>query len=479
MANQIETIDPAIPPDTSEHGPSDLEAAQDAIVVKCTALTKIFRDFWFRNRVRAVDGVNLEVRRGEVFGLLGPNGSGKSTTIKMMLGLLYPTSGRIMVFGKRPDDVAIKRQIGYLPEESYLYRFLNARETLDYYGRLFHQNRSQRRHRIDMLLKMVGLDAVQRRPVGEYSKGMQRRIGLAQALINDPQLLILDEPTTGLDPLGTRQIKDLILTLKQRGKTILLCSHLLADVEDVCDRVAVMYGGKIQRQSAVDDLLTHQNMTTISTEKLDAATIEEIDQLLMRKGKHIEKVEQPRRKLEALFLDIVHEAQSRGAATNGAVDGGQIAAFLADEGREAHQPESVEAAELINSLLKEGEQPPAESPEPDAPPTADSPPSQGGARGGDPNAEPKQVISDLVQSGAHQDSTSDAPEDASGTDTTSADPAYSGQKQESSEKPNQQFIDALLDVPEYEQYDDQPKQDSDQPKQDSDQPKQDDSKGNG
>ena len=197
------------------------------IVVKCAGLTKLFHDFWMRPRVRAVDEISFDIRRGEVFGLLGPNGSGKSTTIKMLLGLLHPTSGQIAVFGRHPRDVAIKNNIGYLPEESYLYPFLTARETLDYYGRLFHQDSMQRRKRIDMLLEMVGLERVARRPVGEYSKGMARRIGLAQALINDPQLLILDEPTSGMDPIGSADVKTLIQTLARRGKTILLCSHLL------------------------------------------------------------------------------------------------------------------------------------------------------------------------------------------------------------------------------------------------------------
>ncbi|MCC7191449.1 MAG: ATP-binding cassette domain-containing protein [Phycisphaeraceae bacterium] len=311
-------------------------------VIRCAGLTKIFKDFWLRNRVTAVDAIDLEVRRGEVFGLLGPNGSGKSTTIKMILGLLHPTAGRIAVFGKRPDDVATKKQIGYLPEESYLYRFLNARETLEYYGRLFHQNADQRRRRIDQLLQFVGLEAVQRRPVGEYSKGMQRRIGLAQALINDPQLLILDEPTTGMDPIGTRQIKDLILELARRGKTILLCSHLLADVEDVCDRVAIMFGGKVRAQGTVDELLLRQDMTTIQTEALDVETIQEVEALLEKHGKSIDRVEQPRQKLESLFLEIVQQAQAEGATTSGARSGGKIAEFLTSgPATQSDEPDNV------------------------------------------------------------------------------------------------------------------------------------------
>ena len=172
-------------------------SSTDHAVIQAVGLTKVFRDFWRRARVRAVHDLDLDVRPGEVFGLLGPNGSGKSTTIKMILGLLYPTRGRVTVFGRAPDDVGIKTRIGYLPEESYLYRFLNARETLDYYGTLFRLDRRDRRRRIEELLEMVGLRSAARRPVGEYSKGMARRIGLAKALINDPDLLILDEPTSG------------------------------------------------------------------------------------------------------------------------------------------------------------------------------------------------------------------------------------------------------------------------------------------
>jgi len=186
---------------------------QQNAVIQTMGLTKVFRDFWGHQKVIAVDDLDLEVRPQEVFGLLGPNGSGKSTTIKMLLGLLYPTRGRARVLGSLPGDIKTNAYIGYLPEESYLYPFLNASETLDFYGRLFGLPRQQRRKRIDSLLEMVGLASAVHRPIGEYSKGMIRRIGLAQALINDPDLLILDEPTAGLDPIGTRQIKDLVREL--------------------------------------------------------------------------------------------------------------------------------------------------------------------------------------------------------------------------------------------------------------------------
>lgn len=434
-------------------------SATSEIVVRCSGLTKIFRDFWMRNRVCAVDGIGLEIYRGEVFGLLGPNGSGKSTTVKLILGLLHRTSGRITVFGKRAEDVATKKMIGYLPEESYLYRFLNARETLDYYGRLFHQNRKQRRKRIDMLLEMVGLEAVQRRPVGEYSKGMQRRIGLAQALINDPQLLILDEPTTGLDPIGTHQIKDLILELKRRGKTVLLCSHLLADVEDVCDRVAIMYGGKIRSEGTVDDLLVRQGMTTIHTPELDAKTIQEIEELLHRRGKAIERVEQPRQKLEAHFLDIVHGALADGLKTSGAKSGGRLAEFLMDEARAAHMPEDVEAAALIDRLV-------ADNPPVDAPSTETDWRAARFRPASSAQSEPQQSIEEEADStvvdGLLANDTSAPTDGSEPRNEVSEEPT--GERQDSgtiqptqqaddggNEKRDQSFIDALTNAEPFEQ----------------------------
>ena len=199
-----------------------VSSGRSEMVIEAVGLTKVFRDFWMRTRPAGGDHIDFHIEPGEIFGLLGPNGSGKSTTIKMILGLLNKTSGRLVVFGRDPSDVMIKKRIGFLPEESYLYRFLNARETLDYYGRLFNLDRSTRRRRTDELLDMVGLSKVAHRPIGEFSKGMTRRIGIAHALVNDPDFLILDEPTSGLDPIGTKQVKDLLLELKARNKTILL-----------------------------------------------------------------------------------------------------------------------------------------------------------------------------------------------------------------------------------------------------------------
>ncbi|HIL69516.1 MAG TPA: ABC transporter ATP-binding protein, partial [Verrucomicrobia bacterium] len=234
-------------------------------IVSVRGLTKVFRDFWGRPKARAVNDVDFDVRKGEVFGLLGPNGSGKSTTVKMLLGLLYPTKGHLEVFGHSPRHVATKARIGYLPEESYLYKYLDAAETLDFFGSLFQLNKKEREQRTEQLLEMVGLSQVRSRVVGEFSKGMQRRIGLAQALINDPDLVILDEPTSGLDPIGCREVKDLILALAARGKTVILSSHLLADVEDVCDRVVIYYGGRIQAQGTLNELLAKPDTSRITT----------------------------------------------------------------------------------------------------------------------------------------------------------------------------------------------------------------------
>jgi len=329
-------------------------------VVACQGLSKVFKDFWMRDRARAVDGVSFEINEHEIFGLLGPNGSGKSTTIKVILGLLRPTGGRIAVFGKRPTDVGVKKRIGYLPEESYLYPFLNARETLDYYGKLFELDYKTRQRRVDELLDMVGLSAAQFRQVREYSKGMQRRIGLAQALINDPDLLILDEPTTGLDPIGTRQVKDLITQLGKRGKTILLSSHLLSDVEDVVDRMVILYGGQIRSEGARDELLRVHDRTSIESDTLDDDTIEAIKGLIRERSggaKEVRGVEHPRQKLERLFLDIVEQAQREMAATSGATNQGETAAFLTEGIEEGEALIDRLMNEQVAPMPIEGEQP--------------------------------------------------------------------------------------------------------------------------
>jgi ABC-2 type transport system ATP-binding protein len=315
-------------------------------VVQTAGLCKVFRDFWRRPRVEAVKDLNLEIHPGEVFGLLGPNGSGKTTTIKMLLGLLYPTRGRISVFGKPPTDVSVKARIGFLPEDSYLYRFLVAHETLDYYGRLFRLPSRIRRERSDRLLDMVGLRHEAKRRVGEYSKGMARRIGLAQALINDPEFLILDEPTSGLDPIGARQIKDVIRELGRKGKTILLSSHVLADVEDVCDRVAILYGGQQRAGGDMGDLLSQTDVTQITAPRLSEETVEQLRGLVQRLEKRdLLGVSHPRVRLEDFFLRIVEEAQAANVHTYGARKGGELPEFL-------KQPTEASAQDVVASLVE-------------------------------------------------------------------------------------------------------------------------------
>ncbi len=300
----------------------------DEVIVSVRGLTKVFKDFWNRPKARAVDNVDFEVRRGEVFGLLGPNGSGKSTTVKLLLGLLNPTKGHIEVFGHSPRHVQTKARIGYLPEESYLYRYLNSRETLDFFGNLFHLSKEDRNNRAEQLLEMVGLGKTQTRAVGEFSKGMQRRIGLAQALINDPDLVILDEPTAGLDPIGCREVKDLILALARRGKTVILSSHLLSDVEDVCDRVVIYYGGKIQAAGTLQELLAEPDTLRITTPVLPRATLERVLEIIRKDVTTGEvRVDNPTQNLESYFLDVVAKARAANE-TSGAQSGAHVAEYL-------------------------------------------------------------------------------------------------------------------------------------------------------
>jgi ABC-2 type transport system ATP-binding protein len=281
------------------------------VIIETQNLTKIYRDFWGRQKVRALKALDVEVRRGEIFGLLGPNGSGKSTTIKLLLGLLFPTSGQALIFGQEATDVKKNERIGYLPEESYLYKFLSGEETLDFYGQLFDMPAKVRRDRVNMLIEKVGLRHARRRQLKEYSKGMTRRIGLAQALINDPELILLDEPTSGLDPLGTRDMKDLIIELKEQGKTVVMCSHLLADVQDVCDRIAILHQGELKEIGRVDQLLQVSGETQLRAKGLSAEAQEEIRQVIARHGGELLNMDNPTTSLEDLFLRIVRDSEER------------------------------------------------------------------------------------------------------------------------------------------------------------------------
>lgn len=301
-------------------------AEEPILVVR--QLEKIFRDFWRRPRARAVDGIDLECMPGEVYGLLGPNGSGKSTTIKVLLGLLHPDGGEVRVLGKPPKNVEVKRRVGYLPEESYLYPYLDARETLRFYGALFGLEGSVREKRIDELLDMVGLAHTGRRRVGEFSKGMARRIGLAQALINDPDLVILDEPTSGLDPLGTRQVKDIVRSLADRGKTVLLSSHLLSDVEDVCDRITILYGGKVRASGRIRDLLQVANHLQVQLKDVPDEKRAALLDLLEEQLGERPTLEPTRRDLETFFLEVVATARRESGEGSGTRQEGELAGFL-------------------------------------------------------------------------------------------------------------------------------------------------------
>lgn len=275
-------------------------------IIQIKNLGKTFKDFWRRPVVVAVKDLNLTIQRGEVIGLLGPNGSGKSTTLKMLLGLLHPTTGSIELFdGRGPEDVAVKSRLGYLPEVSHLHEFLTPRETLMYYASLFGLPHAAAKRRTDELLEMVGLVHAADRAVGRFSKGMARRVGLAQALINAPELLILDEPTSGLDPIGCREVKDLVRLLAKSGVTVLMTSHLLADVEDVCDRVAIMNKGVLCASGATRELLRNPEIVRFS---IPGLSTEAADDVRMQIEKHVDRpVHQdfPEMSLEAYFLKVV------------------------------------------------------------------------------------------------------------------------------------------------------------------------------
>lgn len=334
-------------------------------VIRADRLAKTFRDFWRRPKVAAVQDVSFEVRRGEVFGLLGPNGSGKSTTIKMILGLLHPTRGTLRVLGQSPREVKAKARVGYLPEESYLYPYLTAEEILDFYGKLFDLGAHERRERIAQLLSMIGLQHARRRTVGEFSKGMARRIGLAQALINDPDLIVLDEPTSGLDPIGCRQIKDLIVALARRGKTVLLSSHLLADVEDVCDRVMILYNGRVQAVGPIQDLLEMRSRTRVLLPpELPADAMANVLAALRKALGREPEVDHPRKDLEQFFLDVVERARRGTAEASGVGPTQGVARYLA--------PAEATGAALLDRL--------AEPPGADAPRQAEPAPAAQPAR---------------------------------------------------------------------------------------------------
>jgi ABC-2 type transport system ATP-binding protein len=279
-----------------------------AAVIETEGLTKVYKDFWGRPKHTGLDGLTLSIDKGEVFGLVGPNGSGKTTTFKLLLGLIFPTSGRASILGKPPTDVGAKARLGFLPEETYLYRWLDADETLDFFGRLFGLDAATRRRRADELIERFGLAHARKRQIREYSKGMTRRVGFCQALINDPDVVILDEPTSGLDPISSRQIKDLILDLKARGKTVLLSSHLLADVQDVCDRIAILHQGKRKVYGSVDEILVQRDKVALTFRNLSDDARRRIEELARAEGADLVKAENTLETLEDVFIRTVQES---------------------------------------------------------------------------------------------------------------------------------------------------------------------------
>lgn len=275
-----------------------------AAAVKIVDLVKTFPTSFRRRTFRAVDEVSLEIEEGQVYGLIGPNGSGKSTTMKALLGLLAPTSGVCEVFGRDSMKVDARQFVGFLPENPYFYKHQTAEETLKFYGKLCGMRGKELAMRIDALLDLVSLEHARKRRLGGYSKGMLQRVGLAQALIQQPKLVVLDEPTAGVDPVGSRQIRDLIMRLKGEGTTVFLCSHLLEQVQEVCDRVGILFNGKMVQQGTIEELTSVTNQTEIVVENIDQSMLKELEKQVATMGGEVVSSGAPHKSLENLFIDI-------------------------------------------------------------------------------------------------------------------------------------------------------------------------------
>ena len=273
--------------------------------ISITNLTKDFRLGIRGVKLRAVDNLSFEVADNQVAGLLGPNGSGKSTTMKVILGLLEPTRGKCQIFGLPSDSVAARRLVGYLPESPYFYRFLTGRELVDYYAGICGVPPAGRAARVAEVLELVGLTAAANRRVGTYSKGMLQRVGMAQAIVHDPRLIILDEPTAGVDPIGSEDISRMILELKRRGKTVLLCSHLLAQVEGVCDHLIILNQGQLVAQGAVGDLLRRAGLSNLAVENFTPEARADVEAALARHGARLQQVDDARVALDRLFMEKI------------------------------------------------------------------------------------------------------------------------------------------------------------------------------
>ena len=267
-------------------------------------LTKVYPIPFKRERVTAVDNLTLSVEPGQVYGLLGPNGSGKSTTMKVLLGLVSPTSGSTQIFGRDSALVASHEEVGYLPENPYFYKFLTGEETLRFYGKLCGLRGQALRDRARDLLKLVGLENAADRRVGGFSKGMLQRIGLAQALVQEPRLLVLDEPTAGVDPAGSREIRDLILEFKSRGITVLLCSHLLGQVQEICDRVGILHSGRLVCEGALESLISIENQTQLIFENASPDLLARFEAEAAACGARLVEKSKPHTTLERFFLEV-------------------------------------------------------------------------------------------------------------------------------------------------------------------------------
>ncbi|HVM61514.1 MAG TPA: ABC transporter ATP-binding protein [Verrucomicrobiae bacterium] len=275
--------------------------------IRTEQLTKKYDLGWRKGKLLALEKLNLHVHEGEVYGLLGPNGSGKSTTLKLVLDLVVPTEGNAWIFDVPCSKVESRLHVGFLPENPYFYRYLTGAETLEFYGRLCGLRDVSLRKRAEELLDLVGLSHARDRRLAGYSKGMLQRIGLAQALVHDPKLLLLDEPTAGVDPIGSKDIRDLILRLKGMGKTVLLSSHLLAQVQDVCDRIGVLNRGQMILEGEVKTLISDQRRLSITVQDLPEAARARVEDAVRAAGASIVSVGHPQTTLEALFLDALRK----------------------------------------------------------------------------------------------------------------------------------------------------------------------------
>ncbi len=284
-----------------------------ALAIQTEGLTKEFVSTSASRVTHALKDLTLGVEEGEIFGFLGPNGAGKTTTIKILLGLIFPTAGRAWVLGKDLWDTSVKYDISFVPDSPYFYDFLTAEELLRFYGKLFGIQKDVLDKRIDSLLDLVGMKAARSRRLREYSRGMFQRVGIAQALVNDPKVLLLDEPTSGLDPIAQREVRDVILKLREQGKTVLLCSHHLSDVERISDRVAILNRGKLERLGCLDDLLAAERVE-ITADGLPEAAVKKVTQIAQEvlpvKGSRLVAYDE-RQDAIAAIVDTIREAKGR------------------------------------------------------------------------------------------------------------------------------------------------------------------------